>query len=163
MIRRLKRAQRLILLIEDSLIVCLLSAMILLAAGQIVLRNLFDTGLFWADPALRMLVLWLTLLGAIAATREDRHIRIDLLSRFLHARGKTVVQGINDLFSAFVCGLISWHAARFVYHEWQDGVSLFGGLPAWLGEIIIPIGFGIMALRFLANLLLRLLRDPNPC
>lgn len=163
MIKLLKRANRLILLLEDGLIVCLLSAMILLAAAQILLRNLFDTGLFWADPALRMLVLWLTLLGAIVATREDRHIRIDLLSRFLHARGKAVVQGINDLFSAFVCGLISWHAARFVYHEWQDGVSLFGGLPAWLGEIIIPIGFGIMALRFLSNMPLRLQRGSDPC
>jgi len=163
MIKLLKRAKRFTLLIEDSLIVIMLSGMILLAAGQILMRNLFDTGLFWADPALRMLVLWLTLMGAIAATREDRHIRIDLLSRFLHARGKTIVQGINDLFSALVCGLISWHAIRFVYHEWQDGVSLFGGIPAWVGEIIIPIGFGIMALRFIFNLPLRLLRDQNPC
>ena len=163
MIKLLKRAKRLLLLIEDGLLVFMLSAMILMAAGQIVLRNLFDTGLFWADPALRMLVLWLTLLGAIAATRENRHIRIDLLSRFLHARGKAFVQAINDLFSAFICGLISWHASRFVYHEWQDGISLFGGLPAWLGEIIIPIGFGIIALRFLSNLPLRRQKDPGPC
>lgn len=163
MINLLKRVKRLLQLLEDGLLVGMLSGMILMAAGQIVLRNLFDTGLFWADPALRMLVLWLTLLGAIAATRADRHIRIDLLSRFLRPRGKAIVQGINDLFSAMVCGLISWHAARFVYHEWQDGASLFGGLPAWLGEIIIPIGFGIMALRFLSDLPLRLTKQTDPC
>lgn len=133
----------------------LVSAMILLAVGQIFLRNLFDYGLIWADPALRILVLWITLLGAIAASRERRHIRIDLLSRFLSDRLRAIVQSVTDLFTAGVCGLISWHAGRFVFFEWQDGNQLFGILPAWLGEIIIPIGFGVLTLRFLSHIPMR--------
>jgi TRAP-type C4-dicarboxylate transport system permease small subunit len=144
--------------IEEVLMALMLSSMILLAAGQILLRNLFETGLFWADPTLRLMVLWLALLGAIAATHDDRHIRIDLLSRFLSHRGRRINQSINDLFSAAVCALIGWHAGRLVYLEWQDGTILFGGLPAWLGEIIIPIGFAVMTLRFLFSAPLRLFR-----
>ena len=70
MLFTVKRIKQLILLFEDSLMVILLSATILLAASQIVLRNLFDSGLIWADPTLRIMVLWLSLLGAIAATRR---------------------------------------------------------------------------------------------
>ncbi|MET0072041.1 MAG: TRAP transporter small permease [Candidatus Thiodiazotropha sp.] len=154
----IRRIKQLILLFEDGLTVLLLSATILLAASQIVLRNFFDSGLIWADPTLRIMVLWLALLGAIAATRENRHIRIDLFSHGLSKRSQSILSLINNLFSAVVCAIITWHAVRFVYAEWQDGVMLFAALPAWLGEIIIPIGFGVMTLRFLFNLSLQLLQ-----
>jgi TRAP-type C4-dicarboxylate transport system permease small subunit len=162
MMKQLKLLRGLLLRLEEGLLVLMLSAMILLAAWQILLRNLFDSGLFWADPALRMMVLWLALLGAIAATQDDRHIRIDLFSRFLSARGKAWTQLITDLFSGVVCGLIAWHGGRLVYFEWQDGTKLFGALPAWLGESIIPLGFGIMALRFFTSAPLRLRSGGNP-
>jgi TRAP-type C4-dicarboxylate transport system permease small subunit len=161
MMKQLKQIRGLLLRLEEGLLVLILTAMILLAAWQILLRNLFDSGLFWADPALRMMVLWLALLGAIAATQDDRHIRIDLFSRFLSPRGKALTHLITDLFSGVVCALIAWHAGRLVYFEWQDGRELFGGLPAWLGESIIPLGFGIMALRFFASAPLRLRSGGN--
>jgi TRAP-type C4-dicarboxylate transport system permease small subunit len=163
MLTLLKNLRNLLVRLEEGLLILMLSAMILLASWQILMRNLFDSGLFWADPALRMMVLWLVLLGAIAATREDRHIRIDLLSRFFSARGKARLQAFNDLFSSLICGLIAWHGARLVYFEWQDGTQLFGGLPGWLGESIIPLGFGIMALRFLISAPLRLRSGATPC
>ncbi|MEJ2396521.1 MAG: TRAP transporter small permease [Candidatus Thiodiazotropha sp.] len=159
----LKQLRSLLIRLEEVLLVLMLSAMILLAAWQILMRNLFDTGFFWADPALRMMVLWLALLGAIAATRDDRHIRIDLFSRFLNVRARAWVQSVNDLFSGAVCGLIAWHGGRLVYLEWQDGSRLFGGLPAWAGELIIPLGFGLMALRFLFSAPLRLTDGVKPC
>jgi TRAP-type C4-dicarboxylate transport system permease small subunit len=156
MLLTLQRIRQWILIFEDGLMAILLSATILLAASQILLRNLFDSGLIWADPTLRVMVLWLALLGAIAATREDRHIRIDLFSHKMPKSGRLVLSVINNLFSSLVCGVITWHAARFVHLEWQEGSKLFASLPAWLGEIIIPIGFGIMTLRFVFNIPLQL-------
>jgi TRAP-type C4-dicarboxylate transport system permease small subunit len=136
-------------LLEDGLLVMLLSAMILLAASQILLRNLWDAGLVWGDPSLRVLVLWLTMLGAMAATREHHHIHIDLLSRFLSPRWQRLIQGLTDLFAGLVCGLLAWYCGRFVWFEWQDGSMLFGALPAWFCELAMPLGFGVMSLRFL--------------
>lgn len=137
--------------LEDLLLALLLSGMILLGALQIILRNIFDSGLAWADPSLRIAVLWLAMLGAMAATRDGNHIHIDLLSRLFSGQGKAVSRMATDLFSAVVCGLLAWHAGRFVYFEWQDGSMLYAQVPAWLAESILPIGFGIMALRFLAS------------
>jgi TRAP-type C4-dicarboxylate transport system permease small subunit len=146
---RAERLQRTILRIEDGILMLLLSTMILLATSQILLRNLFETGISWADPTLRILVLWLSLLGAMAATRDNNHIQIDLLSRFLPATARHWVQRLTDLFAAVVCALLSWHAGRFVLLEWEDGTLLFAAIPAWVCELIMPLGFGVMALRFL--------------
>ena len=147
----LKKFQRITLLVEDWILMLLLTAMILLAATQIFLRNFMETGITWADPTLRLLVLWLALLGAMAATRDNNHIHIDLLSRFLPAGIRVLSQRLTDLFAAVVCAMLAWHAGRFVLFEWQDGITLFASIPAWAGELILPVGFGVMAVRFLLS------------
>jgi TRAP-type C4-dicarboxylate transport system permease small subunit len=144
----------LILLLEDSLLVLLLTSMIILAGMQILLRNFFDAGLSWGDPALRLLVLWIALLGAMAATRDNNHISIDILSHFLSQKNQARLQRVTNLFAAIVSGLIAWHAITLVQMEKQDGAIAFAAFPTWIGESIIPIGFGIMALRFLLHSLL---------
>ncbi len=145
----LLRLQRLALLAEDTLLVVILTTLVLLATSQILLRNIWGTGIVWSDPLLRVLVLWLALLGAMAATRDNNHIRIDILSRFLPEPLRKLSRRITDLFAAVVSGLVAWHSARFVYLEWEDGNILFAAIPAWVCELIIPLGFGVMALRFL--------------
>ena len=55
----------------------------LLAVAQIVLREAFSTGFVWADELLKLLVLWLAMVGSVAASRDNRHIRIDALSHIL--------------------------------------------------------------------------------
>ncbi len=82
--------------LEDSLLVILLTTLILLASTQIFLRNLFDTGLVWIDPLLRVMVLWLGLLGAAVAAREHKHIQIDILTRLLSKNAFTLVQFAVD-------------------------------------------------------------------
>lgn len=139
---------RLLRWLEDGLLVLLLAAMIGLSTAQILLRNLFESGLPWADPLLRLLVLWLALAGALAAARDDRHIRIDLLSRFLTKTLKRTLDRLAALFTALICATLTWQGGRLVWSEYQDGTSLIAGIPGWVAQLVIPLGFGLMALRF---------------
>ena len=54
---RLTRIRRILYRAEDALLALLLTGMILLAAAQILSRNLFSFGLVWGEPLLRALVL----------------------------------------------------------------------------------------------------------
>ena len=153
--RILHRLLRIAASVEDGILVLLLMAMIALAGTQILLRNLLETGLEWGDPLLRVTVLWLGLLGAMAATRDDNHISIDIVSRFLPPRAKTASRLVTDLFTATVCGLLAYHGARFVLFEKEAGSLAFGFVPAWVCELIMPFGFGIIALRFCVSFVLR--------
>ncbi len=147
----LDRLARMAAAIEDGLLVLLLSAMIGLAGSQIVLRNLWDASLFWADPLLRVSVLWVGLLGAMAATRDDNHITVDILSRALGERARSAGRVITDLFTAAVCGLLAYHGARMVRMDYEAGLAAFAGVPVWACELIIPIGFGVIAVRFVLS------------
>ena len=145
----MKSINRLIHIFEDSLLISLLISMIVLASGQIALRNFFDMGLVWIDPLLRVLVLWTGLIGATVASRDNKHIRIDLISHFFNKRIHLLIQTMVGIFTTFICGVVAWHGARWVHMDFTDKLLGFSDLPAWTLEIIIPIAFGLIALRYL--------------
>ncbi len=140
---------RLLQEIEDSILVGLLLAMIGLAVAQIGLRNFFGSGIVWGDSLVRVLVLWTGLLGAMAASRSDNHIRIDVIFRYLPPAAKHVSTLVTHGFTALICLIMTWHSARFVYMEMADGMTAFAGVPAWVCEIIIPVAFLVMGIRYL--------------
>jgi TRAP-type C4-dicarboxylate transport system permease small subunit len=134
--------------LEDALLVAILAAMILLAATQILLRNVFDIGFIWTDELLRLLVLWIAVAGALAASRSDRHISIAVLDRFLPDVAQKATKLALDLFTAAVCALIAWHSLAFVLTTREFGDTMLGGFPAWILQAIMPAGFALMAWRY---------------
>ena len=134
MISGLARTRQVLRTVEDALLTTALAATLLLAIGQILLRNIWLTGISWSDPVLRVLVLWIAMFGAMAATRDGNHIRIDILSRYLSPALASACTRLTDLFAAAVCAILAWHAARFVLFEYQDGALLFASVPALLTE-----------------------------
>jgi C4-dicarboxylate transporter DctQ subunit len=137
--------------VETVILVIILSFMVLFAFLQVVLRNIFDEGILWGDILLRHLVLWVGFIGASLATKESKHINIDLFSRFLSDRGKLINKLITTLFSVFICVLLTNASWKFVLDEKSMGTEIFSGMPAWYFQIIIPVGFLLMALRFLVQ------------
>ena len=79
----MKALLRLIHALENGLLYTLVAGLLGLALYQIVLRNAFGGGIYWADPLLRVMVLWMALVGAMVATREGGHISIDVLNHYL--------------------------------------------------------------------------------
>ncbi len=136
--------------IEDTVLVSLLIGMIGLAVVQIFLRNGMDAGILWGDSLIRVLVLWIGLAGAMAASRNDNHIRIDVISRYLPSAAKQFTTLFIHLFTAGVTFLLAWHSFVFVRMEMADGYMAFGRVPAWACESIIPIAFLVMCLRYTA-------------
>jgi TRAP-type C4-dicarboxylate transport system permease small subunit len=145
MISRILRATA---LIEDALLVLILTAMVGFAVTQIILRNLFDSAILWADPMLRVSVLWVGMIGAMVATRSDRQISIDAVSRYLPQRAKAGVRVVTDLFTAVVSAVVAWSALRLVLDDRAAGVTAGAFVPVWVCEVILPLAFGVIALRY---------------
>jgi TRAP-type C4-dicarboxylate transport system permease small subunit len=133
---------------EKFLVAVMLSVMILLAFLQIVLRNAFSSGIAWGDPLIRYLVLWVGFIGASLATREGKHITIEVFSRWFSSRANQYLKAFSNLVSALVCGLLVFAGWTFVRNEALMGATTFLQVPIWIPQIIIPVAFALMALRF---------------
>lgn len=150
----LSSLHRVVAWIENTLLVLLLSGMMGLGAYQIIARNLFNGGWTESEPLMRVLVLWLGLLGALVAARGHHHISIDLSKRFVNKRWLRPLEIISFGFTAVICFLLMWHSGRFVWEEYQYATPLVAGIPGWVFQIIMPISFGLIALRYLGHAVL---------
>ena len=127
----------------------LLGAMICLVLIQIVLRNVFSTGITGGAEMVRHLVLWIAFLGAAMAARDAKHIRIDVALRILTPRWRMFAEALTGLFTALVCGMLMYAAIQFNIMDYHSGMVIaFFDTPVWLLELIIPVGYLIVMIWF---------------
>lgn len=140
-------------LVTDGLLCLLLLAMIILACLQITLRTLYSGGFLWADSLLRYLVLWSGMLGAVVATREGKHIAIDVITYLVPEKIRKFISLMTSLFSFLVAGFLTWAAVTFVRNEALFGTGVLLNIPSWGWNIIFPAAFALIAFHFLITLL----------
>lgn len=144
---------RLLGYLEKYILTVMLLVMLFLSFLQVILRNFFNTGIGWADVSVRYMVLWIGLLGASLATKDDRHLRIDVLNKVISKRFLPLVEFVVSLCCIVVAALLYWAAYQFVLTEKMGGKTLFGGvLPGWYFLTIMPIGFAAITLRYFVKL-----------
>ena len=119
----------------------------LLAGVQIVLR-LLDHGLIWLDPLLRVLVIWVALLGAVAAARSDKHISLDVVGKLLHGKALRVARVFAFGFASVMSLVMLRASLGLIELDRESATTLFGSVPAWWAELILPIAFTLLSLRF---------------
>ena len=147
----LGRINQLISRLEDSLLIGLVAGLLLVAVAQIILRNAFGEGLLWAEPAMRIAVLWIAMIGGMVACREGGHIKINLFDVYVQSGARRLLASFAYLGACHTCAALAYASWLFVGYERMDGMSTFLNLPAWWFESILPVGFTVMALRFLKD------------
>ena len=155
----LKRLDNALARFEGWLIILFLGLMVLFTFIQVCLRGLYTHGHFqwansamgaldWSEPLTRLLVLWLTFLGASLVTRDDRHIKIDLFGPILPIKWLPIRKLILDIACVIICAIMLKTSIAYVKMEMAYGGILFLKIPTWTAEIIIPAGFFLMLFRF---------------
>jgi TRAP-type C4-dicarboxylate transport system permease small subunit len=128
--------------LERALAVVLFCFLMGLICINIITRNI----LHWVSHHLieltPMVVLWLALVGATMALKYHRHIKIELLLRFMPFWGQRIALGLTSLFAMCVCGLLAVAAVPFVQNE----IIIFG-TQGW-AAICFPLFFTISFFRF---------------
>jgi len=139
--------------IETSFLMGIIIFMFSLAFLDMSLRA-FHTGFLWSGELLRHLVLWICFVGASLATKYDRHIRMDILTRYVSEKWRLFLHVLSSLASCVVCLVLVYASTLVVLELYNYGISshIFN-IPMWVLQIIIPIGFGFMTFRFFLELL----------
>ena len=137
--------------IENGALAITMALLVGVAALQLVLRSAFSMSLFWTGDALRVLVLWLTLLGAIAAARADRHLRIDVVAKLLPHRARELMACAASLVTVGVAALLAYEAGRFAQQTYVAGEKLTGDIVLWPFLLIMPVAFALIGSYYLRN------------
>ena len=160
----LKRFDTALARLEQWLIVAFLWLMIILTFAQVCLRGLYTHAhlqwanalmghIDWSEAFVRLLVLWLSFLGASLLTAQNKHIKIDIFStllpeKWLHARDLVLA-----LVGILICGIMFIVCLDYLKMEMEFGGEMFLNLPSWIGQIILPGGFALILFRFILRAL----------
>ena len=161
---------------EDAILVIALLVMALIPVVELVGRTWFSIGIPGATEYVQHLTLWIGFLGAMLASREDKHLKIAAAVIWLPVRVSRVVDCAGAFLSAAVCaglfgaslelvvaeapGLPPWTAQVIpdFIERWLNPFGLFesgglttvgGWIPIWVAEAVMPFGFAVMAVRFI--------------
>ena len=137
--------------ISGWLVISFLGIMIVMAFAQVVLRNFFDTSIEWGDIFLRHLVLWVGYFGAVIATGERRHLKIEFVTKLVPPKVRKILFIITSLFASVVCYFLMQAAISFIQLEIEFETILILDLQSWYFLIVIPIGYAIIGFRFVVH------------
>jgi len=132
--------------LENALITAALGAMVALPLAEIALRTFFHSSLVNTGAWVQHLTLFVGMAGGALAAREDRLLALSA-STWLRGRWRTRAQWLSHTIAAAVAVVLCVAGAQFVAAE-RDGAQEFAaGIPLWAVQCVLPLGFGLIALR----------------
>lgn len=138
---------------ENAVVVVLAVSLVLLAGVQVFARLVLDTGFAWIEGSATALLLWLAVGGGVIAARQNQHLGIDVLSQRLPLRLRQLARVVVALVAAAVCVLMAYACWDLVQLERDSPSETEALLPGWIRLLALPVGFGLMALHYLAHAL----------
>jgi tripartite ATP-independent transporter DctM subunit len=133
--------------IENLLVAAALAILMLLPLIEIVGRKTFHRGLDGAAAMQQHLVLIIGLLGGMFAARDRRLLSISTLTTFLRGGWQTFARVFSSAFAAGMTVFLALAAIQLVQSEKGGGKLIAYGIPVWIVQMIMPIGFSVIALR----------------
>jgi len=132
---------------EDGIAALALAAMVVLPLAEIVVRRLFGVGIPGSGPFVQHLTLWIGFLGAAIAAREGKLLSLATGTFIREGRPRQVATAFASAVAACMSTILAWGAVQLVLSEREVGSIIAAGVPTWVGELALPIGFTLIALR----------------
>ena len=140
-------ALRLVCQGENLLLVVALAAMLLLPVTEILLRQVFKTGVSGSSAIVQHLTLIVGMLGGAIAARDGRLLALSPIQTLLKGRARVAAKVFSSGFAAAICFFLCLASLQYVLALKPLGKILVYGIPLWVIQLFLPLGFGLITLR----------------
>ena len=135
---------------EAGLALGIMGLMTLLPLLNAVMRTIFGNGLPASIVLTQTMTLLVTFLGAAIAARRAEHLSLSAANEILPERFRIWTGSLATAGAVAVTVVLSYAGVVFVIAEMNSPLKIAGiGLPIWMVELVIPLGFAVVAMRLL--------------
>jgi len=131
---------------ENGVLVLSLGVMLIMPILEMVLRPM-QAGVTGGATFVQHLTLFVGMLGGAVAAREKRLLSLASATLLLKGRWKVVVDIFTGAVAATVSLFLLWASITLVRYEIEGGKVIAYGVRAWMLQTVMPLGFGLIALR----------------
>jgi C4-dicarboxylate transporter DctM subunit len=133
---------------ENFLISLVLVVLVILPLAGIVLRG--TSIVLPASSAVQSyLTLFICMIGGAIAAREGRLLALSTVTTFLKGSVKEAAHFASGAFAAAITVFLAISSYQLVAHEKESEKILVYGVPNWVPQVIMPLGFAIVAWRLI--------------
>lgn len=132
---------------EDAVSV---TALLLMAAIPIVeaaIRPVFPTGIPGSSMWVQHLTLWVGFLGAAVAARRGELLALTAGPSAAPERWRPLLASLSGAVGVSVSAALAYASVVLIHAEWEGGRELALGVPVWLAEGVMPVGFFLIGWR----------------
>ncbi len=123
-------------------------AMVALPTIAAIVRRVSGHSIAGAAVYTQHLTLWIGFLGALLATAQGKHLALSAVEMMPAGRPQTFARSYAHALAALVNAALAYASTVMVIADRQHSDVLEGGVPEFVFELIMPIGFALMAVRF---------------
>jgi TRAP-type mannitol/chloroaromatic compound transport system permease small subunit len=131
----------------------------LISAGNAASRYLFSiSSNGWLEIQWYMFA-GMVLLGAPYTLKMNEHVRVDLIYGMVSERARIWIDIIGGfLFLLPICVILTYFTWPWFVESWNlnEGSSNAGGLIRWPVKLLLPVGFGLMILQGISEIIKRI-------
>jgi tripartite ATP-independent transporter DctM subunit len=132
---------------ENLFVVLALGVMMLLPVVEIVLRKFFGTGLPASATMVQHLVLVVGMLGGAIAARDNRLLALSAAAQWFKGGLLTFSRVVGYGFAAAVSAALARASWDFVLSQRSLGKIFAYGVPVWVVQLLLVVGFALIAVR----------------
>ncbi|MEA2928795.1 MAG: hypothetical protein QOG38_1223 [Hyphomicrobiales bacterium] len=131
----------------------------LISAGNAFSRYLFaESSNGWLEVQWYMFA-GMVLLGGPYTLKMNEHVRVDLVYGMVSERTRIWIDIIGGfLFLLPICVILVWFTWPWFVDSWRlnEASSNAGGLIRWPVKLLLPVGFALMALQGISEIIKRI-------
>jgi TRAP-type C4-dicarboxylate transport system permease small subunit len=118
-------------------------------------RYVLNQSTIWQTELVIYLMLAATLVGMPYVQKLRGHVNVDLIPIYLRGGARSALAYVSGLVSFAVVVIMAVHSAHLWWEAWANDwySDTVWGVPLWIPYLILPVGFGLMALQYIADLL----------
>jgi tripartite ATP-independent transporter DctM subunit len=132
---------------ENMMVTAVLALLLALPCLEIILRKFFQSGIPASAPLVQHLVLATGMLGGALAARENRLLSLSTLSSSLRGDVKSWAHVFSNGFGAAISTYLCVASIQLVIAARRLGRILAYGVPVWVVQILLVVGFALVAGR----------------
>lgn len=137
----------------------LLTALIIsVALGQfvqVITRYVLQVPVMGLEETMAYPTVWLYILGSVNASRENTHIRANVLEIFIKTdRGHTFLAIVGEIISLIVgLWLLSWawDYTQYAWRVWRESPTLY--IPTFYSDVALVVGLALMMMYTTSHLM----------
>ena len=142
-----------------ALLVVILTAFVVIDVGA---RELFKTGIPWAQKGAVYLMIWTGFLGAIIVTQKVEHLRPEVADKLWKGKWKGLYLRFHNFLILIFTLTMAYYSYGYVMESKDFGDrNVIIDMPMWLLQLIIPYTFSSMSLRYLYFIFFPREKDPQ--